>query len=209
MPVSPTAPPTALPTGPISGTKAEFLASLLVRVGGGDRSSFATLYRQTAPHLYGLALRITRNPAQAEDVVQDTFVAIWKNARRYDPAHGLPLAWMGMIVRNRALDIVTTHGRVDALPDDLAERLADQGPSAFARLAARREAARLTACLGGLPEEQRRAILSAFYDGDTHDAVAAGMQAPLGTVKSCIRRALLKLQTCLGLDSTDFGGANG
>ncbi len=193
----------------MSGTEAEFLASLLIRVGGGDRSSFATLYRQTAPHLYGLALRITRNPAQAEDVVQDAFVAIWKNASRYDTARGLPMAWMGTIVRNRALDIVAAHGRTDALPDDLADKLIDQEPSAFARLATRREAARLAACLDGLPDDQRRAILSAFYDGNTHDAVAAGMQAPLGTVKSWIRRALLKLKTCLGLDLSDYGGANG
>jgi RNA polymerase sigma-70 factor (ECF subfamily) len=173
-------------------------AHLLLAAGRGDQAALAALYRETAPHLFALATRITRRTSLAEEVVQDLFIAVARKAQSYDPARGTAMAWLATITRNRALDLMERARRTTALDDGLAARLVETGPDAFERLAASEDGQRLRACLDTLPEMQRRAVLMAFFDGATHEEVAARMASPLGTVKSWVRRALLRLRDCLG-----------
>ncbi len=175
-------------------------AGLLLAVGRGDRDALAALYREVAPHLFALAVRITRQASIAEEVVQDVFVAVARKAQSYDPSRGTAMAWLATITRNRALDLTTRARRTTALDDARTGRLVDSDPDAFERLAATEAGRRLRTCLEALPETQRRAIVLAFFDGATHEEVAARLASPLGTVKSWVRRALIRLRDCLGHD---------
>lgn len=173
------------------------LAELLTLVPTGDESAFATLYRQTGPHLYGVALRITRDRSSAEDVVQDVLTKLWSGAARFEAGRGSPLGWLLTMARNRALDLIARRGRDAPLPEEFDE-LPDPAEDALSALAGREDADRLRACLEVLTDDQRRAILVAFFEGATHEEVAEQLETPLGTVKSWVRRGLLKLKGCLG-----------
>ena len=170
----------------------------LLAIGLGDRQALAALYRDAGPHLYAIALRITRKAALAEEVVQDVFIAIWRNAARFDRSRGSGMAWLATIVCNRSLDLVERDRRLQPLDESAAAEIPDLAADAFAQLAAHEEGRRLHACLEDLGEQPRRAVLLAFFDGATHEEVAVRMGSPLGTVKSWVRRALLRLKECLG-----------
>ncbi len=176
-------------------TEAPTIASLLERIGGGDRAAFRSLYDLRSGRLYAVALRITRQTALASDAMHDAFLQVWRNAARFDPERGNPEAWLVSLVRYRALDIARRRGR--EVSDDGMPEAVDPEPDALARLSQGREARALHACLAGLAEERRRLIVLAFVDGLSHSEVAARTEVPLGTVKSWIRRGLLALRTCL------------
>ena len=176
----------------------EALEPLLCASGNGDRAAFAELYRLSASRLYPIALRILRRPEAAEDVLQEAYVLIWRKAAQFHPSRGRPLPWMAAIVRNRAIDRLRAQAREPQDPahwDDLAEGLAD--PAASASAAAAPDALAVRGCLERLQENQRQAILLAYYGGLTHEELAARLEAPLGTVKSWVRRGLLQLKDCL------------
>jgi len=161
----------------------------------GDREAFRQLYERHSHRLYGLALRITRQPALAADAMQDAFVQVWQSAGRFDPARGEAEAWLASLVRYRALDIARRRGR-DVLgyePDDEP----DDAPSPLDQLVGSAEAESLRRCLGTLDDERRRLLVLAFTDGLSHGELAARLGAPLGTVKSWIRRSLAALRECL------------
>jgi RNA polymerase sigma factor (sigma-70 family) len=169
--------------------------ALLHRCAGGDRAAFRLLYDRWGGRLYGIALRITRQPALAADATQDAFVQIWQQAHRFDPGRGGPEAWLVGIVRYRALDIVRRGSReVPGLEPDERE---DETPDALARLVSSAEGAALHRCLGALEADRRRLVVMAFVDGLSHSDLAARMGVPLGTVKSWIRRSLISLRECL------------
>lgn len=174
------------------------LSSLLVAAGGGDREAFRGVYDATAAHLLGLALRILRRRDAAEDTLQEAFVSIWQRAGDYRPERGAPMAWMGTIVRHRALDRLRRE-RATVPLDDVPEReaWADPGPAPDAATEAAQDARRLTACLDELAPNPRTAIVLAYREGLTHEEIAARLPAPLGTVKTWIRRGLAQLRTCL------------
>lgn len=172
------------------------LAALLTLVPSGDEGAFAALYRHTAPHLYGVALRITRDRSSAEDVVQDVLAKLWSGAARFDAARGSAMGWLLTMARNRALDLIARRGRDAPLPEEF-DALPDPAEDALSALAGRQDAARLHACLDALSADQRRAILVAFFDGATHEEASEKLGTPLGTVKSWVRRGLLKLKGCL------------
>jgi RNA polymerase sigma-70 factor (ECF subfamily) len=165
---------------------------LLGRVALGDEAAFARLYAQTAPRMLGAAMRLMRQRDRAEDVVQDTYVTIWRKAAQYRPERGAALAWMSTILRHRALDLLrqTTKRPTDDL--DTAGEIAV--PALAGRVMDLRA---LEACLGELEEPQRRCIQMAFLDGYTHEELAHRLDAPIGTVKSWIRRGLTRLKGCL------------
>jgi RNA polymerase sigma-70 factor, ECF subfamily len=171
---------------------------LLLATAAGDRRAFAELYAQTGGQLLGLAQRMLRNRAAAEEVIQDGFVRIWTRARDFDPARGSALAWMVTIMRNLALDRLRKERPsvpIDSVPDR--EHWADPGADPLAAAMISAEARALRACLDQLEEGPRRAITLAYWNGMSHEELAAHIDAPLGTVKSWIRRGLARLKGCL------------
>jgi RNA polymerase sigma-70 factor (ECF subfamily) len=176
----------------------ETLTDLLAATGQGDRRAFARLYKRSAPTLFAVAMRLMRHRAAAEDVVQEAYAAIWRRAGQYRADRGQPMAWMAAVVRNRAIDRLRKQTRepdVAASVDDLTDLLPDAGAGSTASLSV--VGAALRECLGRLNGRQRRAILLAYYGGLTHEELAIRLDAPLGTVKSAVRRGLAQLKECL------------
>jgi RNA polymerase sigma-70 factor (ECF subfamily) len=172
------------------------LEALLGACAIGDRRAFRRLYDQESPQLFGLALRILRQQSAAADAVQDAFLQIWQKAATFDPKRGSAKAWLASIVRYRALDSVKRYSK-ETLYDTPPEPEATEDFDPLSALEARRNGARLHACLEALEEPKRRAILLAFSEGLSHSEVAERVVAPLGTVKAWIRRGMLALKTCL------------
>ncbi len=172
------------------------VGALLLRCAQGDGVAFRQLYEIQSATLYGVALRITRQPALAADAVHDAMLQVWRNAARFDPARGNARAWLLSLVRYRALDSVARVGR-EVLGVDVPE-VADTDPDPLDRLLATRDGAALHQCLQEIEAERRNLVVLAFVEGLTHTEVAARVSQPLGSVKSGIRRALLALRNCLG-----------
>ena len=173
------------------------LAELLARTALGDRRAFADLYEATRAKLFAVSLRIVREGALAEEVLQDSFVSIWNHAADYAQARSAPTTWMTAIVRNRSLDIVRRIREQPDVDDALAANLADDAPAAPEALARRADEHALHQCLGELEGDQRQSIALAFFHGLSHSELAAHLGKPLGTVKTHIRRGLLRLRDCL------------
>ena len=176
---------------------ADELAGLLSRTALGDRAAFARLYEATRSKLFGVSLRIVRERPLAEEALQDSFVNIWKHAADYARAKSAPLTWMTAIVRNRSLDIVRRTREEPDIDDVLTAGLADGGAAPARDLETRQDAHSIRDCLGELDAEQRQTIALAFYHGLTHSELAAQLHRPLGTIKTHIRRGLLRLKDCL------------
>jgi RNA polymerase sigma-70 factor (ECF subfamily) len=175
-------------------------ARLVARMAAGDRAAFAAIYDRFSRPLHATALRIVRDPAEAQDLVHDAFVALWRHAPEFDPARGSAFAWAVTFVRNRAIDRWRTRRRRGELlaasaPADLGY---DEHPAAAdAAATAGDQAAAVRAALATLPLEQQRAVELAFFGGLTQEEIAAQLAAPLGTIKARIRRGLLKLRDSL------------
>lgn len=182
-------------TDQATDTDSDDAAVLLHRCADGDRAAFRLLYDRWGSRLYGIALRITRQSAQAADATQDAFVQIWQQAYRFDHERGTPEAWLIGIVRYRALDIVRHQSR--EVPGYEPADQEDESPDALARLVSTAEGTALHRCLGELEEDRRRLVVLAFVDGLSHSELAERMSVPLGTVKSWIRRSLIALRGCL------------
>lgn len=172
------------------------LAALFPAIAAGDRLAFARLYERTSAKLYGVALRILRNETEAEEVLQDVYVSVWRNAGRFQVERASPITWLAVLARNRAIDRIRGRKPAAASLDEAGDPAsADLGALELLEQADDRKA--LEDCLGRLDEGPRRAIVSAFLDGASHSQVAALEQVPLGTMKSRIRRALIALRHCL------------
>jgi RNA polymerase sigma factor (sigma-70 family) len=184
------------------------LSQLLARAGLGDRAAFATLYQRTSSHLFAVVLRINRDRAQAEDVLQEVYVNVWRAAQSFDAAQSQPLTWLTSVARNRAIDSLRRKqtepqtrpaplGNDDDEERDVYDDMADNAPGPLALLSQASDARALSNCMQGLSAQQRQSVALAFYDGLSHAEVAEQMRQPLGTVKSWVRRALLSLKDCL------------
>jgi RNA polymerase sigma-70 factor (ECF subfamily) len=178
------------------------LAALLARVALADQKAFAELYRQTSSHLYAVALRILREPAAAEEVLQEAYVNVWHHAATYIAAKSQPLTWLTSIVRNRCLDQLRRR-EVDTVTmssdsdDEPAFDLPSDRPSPAELLLEGAEARSVRDCVDALDAGPKQAIALAFFQGLSHAELAAHMQEPLGTVKSWVRRGLERLKRCL------------
>jgi len=174
------------------------IAASLARIPGGDRAALQTVYRLTSAKLFGVCLRILGERAEAEDVLQEVFVTVWRKAADFDAARASPMTWLIAITRNRAIDRLRAARNSRRMePIDAANDIADAAPIADSALASTQENARLHGCLGELAARERAALRGAFFDGNTYDELAARMSVPLGTMKSWIRRAMIKLKACL------------
>lgn len=177
----------------------------LRRVAAGDREALSELYDQTSPLVYGLALRILHNSADAEEVTLDVFTQVWRSARNYDGRRGSVTAWLATLTRSRAIDCLRARAHRDRQPElDEAERSRPQPPShATGWLAEQRLL--VEGALAELPPEQRRLIELAYFAGFSHAELACRTGLPLGTVKTRIRLAMMKLRELLAPALDDPG----
>jgi RNA polymerase sigma-70 factor (ECF subfamily) len=176
----------------------ERLRHCLLATAAGDRGAFEQLYQRTSAKLFGVCLRILHERSEAEEVLQDVYLTIWRKASQYDAERASPITWLAMIARNRAIDRIRS-GQLDraSVPIDLAAELADDGTDAITLAQDASESRRLHDCLDELGIDQRRAIRVAFFEGCTYEELAQRSATPLGTLKSWIRRGLLKLRDCM------------
>jgi len=174
------------------------LAAQLSRVAIGDRTALAEVYRLTSAKLFGVCLRILDDRGEAEDVLQLVYLTVWQKAGGFDAAKASPITWLVAIARNRAIDRRRARPAAAHAPLEEAAEVSDPSPSALADLETSEERRRLHDCLGTLEGKQADAIRRAFLDGLTYDELARATGVPLGTMKSWIRRGLLKLRECLG-----------
>jgi RNA polymerase sigma factor (sigma-70 family) len=184
------------------------LAQHLSRAALGDRQAFKQLYDATSAHLFAVLLRIQRDRAVAEDLLQEVYVSAWKAAASFDAQQSQPLTWLTHIARNKAIDslrraqsqprLETVHADSDDDDrPDLDQRMADVGPGPAELLERASDARQLAHCMQGLSAQQRQSVALAFFDGLSHAEVAEQLREPLGTVKSWVRRALMTLKSCL------------
>ncbi|MBD9459886.1 sigma-70 family RNA polymerase sigma factor [Pseudomonas sp. PDM05] len=169
---------------------------MLARCAEGNRQAFETLYRSVSPRLHGVALRFMGRPDLAEEVLQEAFVRIWYNASRYEAHLAAPMTWMVNITRNLAIDQLRKH-REQPLVDGQQDALLDDSPSAHEQLDRERDTHALNRCLDSLDGMQRQSISVAYFKGLSCAELAAHMAAPLGSVKSWIRRGMERLRRCL------------
>jgi RNA polymerase sigma-70 factor (ECF subfamily) len=184
-------------TPPLDQRRAEE-AVLLVRIREQDERAIEALYERYSGPLYSLAYQVTGGDRFAQDVVQEVFVAVWKNAGRFDPARGSLSSWLFALARHKAIDLVRKEANVRRHTADVdlefEESPDDVDQEAWLRL--RRDAVRKA--MIALPEAQRTALELAFFRGLTHVEVSEALGIPLGTAKTRIRTALLKLRDILG-----------
>jgi RNA polymerase sigma-70 factor (ECF subfamily) len=174
------------------------LADDLMKVAGGDRSAFAEVYRSTSGKLFGICLRILDNRSEAEEALQEAYVNVWRKAEAFDPARSSPITWLAALARNKAIDRLRARGSrpAEALGVE-ALALPDPAASAPERIEASEERRQLSRCIDELETNQARAIRTAFFRGATYAELAEQERVPLGTLKSWIRRGLLRLRECL------------
>lgn len=183
--------------------RAHYDAELMRRMGRSDREAFAQLYDRFSRPLYATAVRILSNSAEAEDIVQDVFLALWEKAAAFDSSRGSAFAWAVTLTRNRAIDRVRLRKRrsellAETTAEDAGTQPSGTGPDSADDLVAREQAGAVRAAVAALPAEQQRAVELAFFGGFTQQQIAEKLSEPLGTVKARIRRGLLRLRDTLG-----------
>ncbi len=182
-------------------TDAELML-LLDRIAAHDEAALKALYEHTSSKLFGLALRVLGHRDWAEDVLQEAFITIWRVAGDYRASLSPPMAWMGLIVRSRALDLLRRRSADRAhltheLDDDLAHGIEGDSPNPMDATQASEQAFALHQCLGRLEKKQREVVSLAYLRDLSHGELADQLRLPLGTVKTWIRRGLDQLRSCM------------
>lgn len=177
----------------------ESLSDLLVRIQRGDERAFATFYDRSVGLVHGLARRVVRDPARAEEITQEVYLQVWRTASRFDPARGGAKSWLLTFAHRRAVDVVRhdqastdrearydwTSGRdIDVVDDEVTTRLEHQ---------------QVRRCLGSLTDLQRESITMAYFGGYTYAEVATLLETNPATVKTRMRDGLIRLRDCLGV----------
>ena len=165
-------------------------AALLVRLRDGDQGAMAEIYDRYSRIVYGVAVRVLGSTAAAEDVVQEVFLRLWRNPQAFDANRGRLGAWLAVIARNRAID----HLRKRPLEDAIDDLPLSTGVNLENEAAQRLAVEKVRTVLNGLPQDQRRLLEMAYFEGMTHTEIAGKTGEPLGTVKTRIRTGLLALR---------------
>ncbi len=165
-------------------------AALVARVRAGDQSAMADLYDRYSGVVYGVALRVLGNAMAAEDVVQEVFLQLWRKPQAFDTDRGRLAPWLAVIARNRSID----HLRKRPTEDDIDELPISSGVDLEDEAGQRQAAEKVRGVLARLPQEQRKALEMAFFEGMTHTEIAGKTGEPLGTIKTRIRTGLLALR---------------
>jgi RNA polymerase sigma factor (sigma-70 family) len=174
------------------------LSDALRRVAQQDQSALEEVYAATHAKLFGICLRISKDREEAEDALQEVYVKVWRSAASFDPARGSPITWLATLARNRAIDNLRSSARSRGTePIEAALNAPDPQKDAFSAASESQDHARLAHCIGQLNRHQSSAIRSAFLDGATYSQLAERGNVPVGTMKSWIRRGLMRLRDCL------------
>ncbi len=189
-----------------SASAAAELAHLIHQSSLGDQSAFAELYDATSARIYGLVLRVVRDPAQSEEVAQEAYLEIWRNSARFDPSKGNALSWMMTLAHRRAVDRVRSaeaSSRRDTAYQSSTQPIAHDVTAET--VTTRLEARRVRQALKALTAVQRQAIELAYFGGYTHTEVASMLDLPVGTAKTRIRDGLIRLRDAMGVGSAGPG----
>lgn len=183
-------------------TPDDILMALIDRIATRDEAALKALYDLTSGKLYGLSMRVMRNNEWAEDALQDTFLHIWRSAPDYRASLSPPMAWLGLIVRSRSLDLLRRRKAerehlTDEIDDVMADTLAGDSPNPMDTSLASQQASALHNCLGQLDNKQREVVSLAYLRDLSHSELAEQLKLPLGTVKTWIRRGLDQLRSCM------------
>ena len=176
-------------------TTAEELVQLLAKTARGETKAFDTLYQRTSAQLFGLCIFMLKDKSLAEEVLQEAYLKIWNNAKEYHSERGQVITWMSSITRYCAIDALRKLNRQPVTTENASLDILEQEPALEMDIWGEQQL--LLGCLDELSAQQRKSISMAFLEGFTHPELASALEAPLGSVKSWIRRGLLSLRRCL------------
>jgi RNA polymerase sigma factor (sigma-70 family) len=180
-----------------SPTGADDLNRLLQNTGRSDQAAFAELYKRTSSKLFGVCLRMLRDRGEAEEVLQETYTAVWRRASSFDATRASAITWLVALSRHKAIDRLRQH-REELLDDpENLDVAAEEQPTPAADAETSQEYRRLQQCLDELEPQQQSSVREAFFSGATYNELAVRRKVPLGTMKSWIRRSLIQLRQCL------------
>ena len=177
-------------------TPAGEIADLIARCALRDRAAFRTLYERTSAKLFGVTLRILKDRGEAEEAIQEVYVKIWQRADRYVAGNTSPISWLVAVARNHSLDIL--RARRPAADDiDVALEIPDHAPSPERATQDKQERRQIDHCLGTLEPDRAEAVRAAYLDGYSYEELASRYAVPLNTMRTWLRRSLIKLKDCL------------
>ncbi|WP_377512996.1 sigma-70 family RNA polymerase sigma factor [Octadecabacter sp. R77987] len=177
-------------------TTVQDIETMISRVALGDRAAFDALYAATSAKLFGVCLRVLGNRAEAEDALQEIYVKVWNKADRYQMNGFSPMTWLITLSRNHAIDRLRARRDRGAGMDEAAA-IADGAPGPEDLAVAASEARQIAACMAELPPDRAEAVRRAYLEGETYKELAARYDQPLNTIRTWLRRSLLKLRECL------------
>jgi RNA polymerase sigma-70 factor, ECF subfamily len=176
------------------------IEQLIGRVALGDRAAFSALYQATSSKLFSVTYRILNNRSEAEDALQEVYVKVWNRAASFAPNYGnrgySPMAWLVSIARNQSIDLIRQRrgGHVDI---EEAFDLADQSPQPEQITLQKSDSREIARCLATLEADRANAVRGAYLDGQSYEELAAHYNIPLNTMRTWLRRSLMKLKECL------------
>jgi RNA polymerase sigma-70 factor (ECF subfamily) len=173
------------------------LGTLMSRVSLGDRTAYARLYQRTSPKLFGILMRMLKNRSEAEDALQEVFIKVWQRADRFSPEEGKPETWLAAIARNHAIDLIRAR-KPEASVLDEAFDLASEAPSPEDAAVNTSEGGRIEMCMKTLESDRADAVKRAYVEGLSYQELADFYNIPVNTMRTWLRRSLLKLRECLG-----------
>ncbi|MEL7259333.1 MAG: sigma-70 family RNA polymerase sigma factor [Pseudomonadota bacterium] len=174
------------------------LENLIAKCALGDRAAFDALYTATSAKLFGVILRVLKTRAEAEEVLQEVYVKIWQKADRYAAGGFSPMTWLITIARNAAIDAMRRRkGGTETLSDTVVDTVADMSPGPEAQAVKAGERARLMGCMSELEPDRAEAVQAAYLEGDSYADLADRYDVPINTMRTWLRRSLLKLRECL------------
>ncbi|MEO1719838.1 MAG: sigma-70 family RNA polymerase sigma factor [Pseudomonadota bacterium] len=172
------------------------LTRLIVRISLKDRAAFDVLYSKTSAKLFGVCLRVLNNRSDAEEALQEVYVKLWEKADRFSISDQSPMSWMIAIARNHAIDRLRQRRRPTAELSEAFE-IADPTPGPEVLAMQTHERARIDACLAELDADKASAVQGAYLNGDSYAELAARHGVPMNTMRTWLRRSLMKLRECL------------
>lgn len=177
-------------------TPSQEIADLISRCALRDRNAFRLLYERTSAKLFGVTMRILKNRSDAEEAIQEVYVKIWQRADRYTPGTTSPISWLVAVARNHCLDILRARRPVTE-DIDAAFDIADDALTPEQATSASQERGKIDQCLQTLEADRAEAVRGAYLDGYSYEELAKRFSVPLNTMRTWLRRSLIRLKDCL------------